>query len=493
MRKTTPFLPGISAKLYGSHKRRQLEVARIERDKLRGRSITDLGTLFSDVLPVERMEAANSLGPGKRRRRTFPQVIVFWAWASQLLEFNASCNKALTSIQSWYSKAGLKVPEFDNSSYCRARVRLSDEFLDEAGAMLESYAEGRLEPWHYWYGHRLKAIDGTSIRLMDTPENQAEYPQPSGQKPGCGFPVMGVVGVLDLGRGNLEGYVECKQSEHDAKGAWRLRNEFSPEDVVIADRAFCSYELIASLLHNDVQSVMRLHQMRKVDWRRGKKIDPNSRIVTWERPARPGKSGITTGEWLALPETLLVRLVRVRAKGRDGKMRTMYIATTLLDTGYPSEEIAMLYAERWKIEVKFRDIKTTMRLEEFRVRTPAMARKTLRMVQLVYNLIKVRQTEAIRGEAVSLDELAFKDTIGVLNEFRSGFCALLRHPRLLAKERDKLEERIAERTLLIRPGRTEPRAVKLRPKPYQYLTAPRREFIGIFHRSHYAKSDEEAA
>lgn len=171
-KKTSPFLPGIPTKLYGSRKRRQLEVARAQRDRLRNLSITDLGTLFSDALPVERMEAANSLGPKSRRRRLFPQVIVFWAWASQLLEFNASCNKALTLIQSWYSRAGLPLPAFDNSCYCRARRSLSNEFLNEVETMVEGFAETRVERSQYWYGHRLKAIDGTSIRLMNTVENQ---------------------------------------------------------------------------------------------------------------------------------------------------------------------------------------------------------------------------------------------------------------------------------------------------------------------------------
>ena len=155
---------------------------------------------------------------------------------------------AILVWQSWYGKAGLKVPEFDNSNYCRARVALSGQFLDKVDSMVESYAEARVEGWHYWYGHRLKAIDGTSVRLMDTPKNQMEYPQPSGQKSGCGFPIMGIVGVLDLGRGSIDSYVDCKQYDHDANGAWRLRDEFSPGDMVIADRAFCSYELMATLL-----------------------------------------------------------------------------------------------------------------------------------------------------------------------------------------------------------------------------------------------------
>jgi len=102
VKKTTPFLPGFPTKLYGSRKRRQLEAARLQREKLRSQSISDLGTLFSDVLPVERLEAANMLGPRRQRKRVFPQTVVFWAWASQLLESNASCNKALTLVQSWY-------------------------------------------------------------------------------------------------------------------------------------------------------------------------------------------------------------------------------------------------------------------------------------------------------------------------------------------------------------------------------------------------------
>ena len=488
MKKTTKFLPGFSTKLYGRNKRSQLQAAQIEREKLRAQSISDLGNLFDDILPAERLEAASSLGPGKRRRRLFPQVVVFWAWMSQLLEFNACCNKALTLIQSFYANTGDRLPSFNSACYCRARKALSHEFLDQVEELLEQYAESRVEDSQLWYGHRLKAIDGTSVRLMDTEENQKEYPQPNTQKEGCGFPVMGIVGVLDLGRGSIDSYVECKHSEHDAVGAWRLRNQFSSGDVVIADRAFCSYGLIASLLQNNVQSVMRLHQKRKVDWRQGKRIDSNSRIITWKKPTMQSKSGISPEEWRKLPKTLKIRLVRLRAKSRDGKRRTIYLASTLLESEYPTEEIAALYAERWKIEVKFRDIKTTMQLEELRVRTPEMARKTMRMVQLTYNLIKARQSDAVKGSEICLDDLAFKDTIDTINEFRSNFRNLLEHPRLIAKERSKLECLLAERTLRIRPGRSEPRAMKLRPKPFQYLTSKRSEFKEILHRSRYKKA-----
>ena len=357
---------------------------------------------------------------------------------------------------------------------------------------MRSFVEVRIESHHLWRGHRLKAIDGTSVRLMDTPENQEKYPQPSGQQPGCGFPVMGLVGVLDLATGHLADYVTCRPQDHDLMGFYRLRKSFSPGDLVIGDRAFSSYAMVGYLLENEVQSLMRLHQSRekKLDWKRGRRVDKNSRIITWTKPKIPAKCGSSQAEWEALPEVLTLRLVRSLGKGRDGKLRTIYLVTTLLDPErYPTNEIANVYAERWKIEVKFRDIKTTMGLDEFRVQSPEMAHKTLRMMQLCYNLIKALQMEAIRGEPVLIDELGFKGTINVIVEFRTCFRNLQNTPVLLGRALFEIEARILERILRLRPDRTEPRALKLRPNAsYQLLTKPRAEFVEIPHRNRYKKA-----
>ncbi len=454
------------------------------RERADAASISDYGALFAEILPPQELHAAGD----DLKRRHFPAVVTFWAWASQLLEGNGSCGKALTRIQRWCTEAGLPVPKFDTSAYCRARQRLSEEFLDTADGLVSAVAEARVEEHHLWRGHRLKATDGTSVQLMDTAANQREYPQPSVQKPGCGFPVIGVAGILDLSLGRLADYIVSPWWRQDANGLYDLCDSFQPGDVVVADRAFCSYELIAKLRAGDVESVMRLHQKRevKLDWRKGRKLDSDSRIVVWTKPPQPGKCGITEEEWEGMPATMEVRLVRVEGQGRDGKMRKIYLATTLLDgERYPSSEIAALYAERWKIEVKFRDIKTTMGMERLEVKSPEMARKTLRMIRIVYNLVKALQLEAIRGEDVVLDDLGFKATLDAIAEFSPRFTGLLRHPRLLAAKRRELEERILERILLIRPGRREPRAMKTRPKNYSLLTAPRRDYVEIMHRPSY--------
>lgn len=451
---------------------------------MRAESISDYGTLFDFVLPLERLRQ----GSRTLRERLFPEVVTFWAWVSQIMEGNGSCAKAVTLIQGWYEQAKLPLPSVNTSSFCRARQRLSDEFLNSVDELIHFHSEARLQEYQLWRGHRLKAIDGTSFQLMDTPENQEEYPQPSGQVPGCGFPVMSMVAVLDLATGRLTEIATGRNRKHDAKGLYELSRTFSPGDVVIADRAYCSYELITNLFLREVDSVMRLHQKRegKLDWRRGRRLDAHSRIVTWTKGPKPGKCGTTLAEWEQMPDTMQIRLVRVRGTGRDGKMRTVYLATTLLDPqDYPSNEIADLYEERWKIEVKFRDIKTTLGFEMLRVKTPEMARKALRMIQITYNLIKSLHQEVSASKDIFLDELGFKGTVDVLVEFRVRFRGLQNRPRLLQEGRTLLEERIAERILNIRLGRIEHRAVKRRPKSYQLLTKPRPQFVEVFHRTRY--------
>ena len=484
MQANTKFLPGFSTKLHGRQRRRQLESLRREREKARSQSIADFGTLFDFVLPLEVLRSAAC----DCRERTYPEPVTFWGWFAQIIGANASCGTAVAMVQAWFQENGLPIPSAGTSSFCRARARLSDDFLDHLSELCESHAEARAEPWQLWRGLRAKAIDGTSFRLDDTEENQSEYPQPSGQAPGCGFPVMSVVGVLDLATGRLLDSTSGPDRRHDARGLYQLLDSFGEGDVAVADRGFCGFELLGLLRNRGTHSVMRMHQARegKLDWRRGRRVSANARLVVWKRPPKPGSCGITRDEWEQLPETMEIRLVRTCGKDRHGNPKTIYLATTLLDgEEYPAEEVAALYAERWRIEVKFRDIKTTLGLEHLRVKTPEMARKTLRMITLAYNLIKALQLEAASGSEVLPDEVAFRGAVAVVVESRARFRLLQNRPRLLAREMRFVHERILERVLRIRPGRSEPRASKRRPKCYQYLSSPRAEFREILHREHY--------
>jgi len=199
----------------------------------------------------------------------------------------------------------------------------------------------------------------------------------------------------------------------------------------------------------------------KRDWKSGKQLDFGSRLVVWNKPAKRGGAGLNDEEWVALPDKMVLRHVAAKAKGRDGKMRTIYLVTTLLDADeYPADEIAAVYDERWSIEVKIRDIKTMMKFEMMRVKTPEMAHRTMKMIQIAYNLVKARQAEAIRGEAILLGELGFRGTLDLIDKSRAGFAGLVLHPALLARAVENFEADSRDRVIQIRPGRQEPRATK---------------------------------
>lgn len=171
----------------------------------------------------------------------------------------------------------------------RERARLSDAFLDDLDVLCARHAEERGEGHDRGRDLRIKLVDGTSFQLLDTPENQERFPQSSSQKAGCGFPAMSAVAVFDQASGRMEKVMAGRERKHDARGLYELVGHFQKKDVVMADRAFCSYELIALLQNRETHSVMRLHQKRegKLDWRAGRRLDANSRLVTWNKPQSP--------------------------------------------------------------------------------------------------------------------------------------------------------------------------------------------------------------
>jgi len=333
-------------------------------------------------------------------------------------------------------------------------------------------------PGKLWRGFQLKAIDGTSTKLADTEANQKKYPQPEQQAEGCGYPVMGLGGIINLSTGCVEALQCGAYTDHDLTHAHLLIDSFSKNDLVLADRAYNSYGFVGQLLGKGSHSVMRLNQSRvpsKNFWNKGKRIGKDERLVTWVKPRKKSKC-MTQEEWDELPNTLDIRYVRSKEPDQDRKMRYVYIATTLLDpVEYPLIEICELYHKRWDIEVKFRDIKTTLGYDMCNAKTPEMAEKTMKIVMLAYNLIKCVQADSITGSDILLDRVSFKQTVDLVTVQSSLFTAHKRHPQKKKKLRQGLWELIKKAINPKRQRPTEPRVTKTRLK-YDLMTISRQKF-----------------
>ncbi|MDR1519348.1 MAG: IS4 family transposase, partial [Planctomycetota bacterium] len=258
----------------------------------------------------------------------------------------------------------------DTGAYCKARRRLSADLLPGLALRTAAELSAQAGPEHLWHGHRVLAVDGSAFSMPDTAENQAKYPQPSSQKKGCGFPVAGFVAVICLATGALLGAMLGTWKAHELTLFFYLRRHFRAGDIFLADRGFSSYAEVALFWKRGVDSVLRLHQRRRTDFRSGRVLGVDDHVATWIKPVRCPK-GLSREDYEQLPETLQVREIRYRVMVKGYRTSEVVLTTTLLDAEkYSAEALADLYFQRWQVEVDFRHIKITMQLDVCRGKSP---------------------------------------------------------------------------------------------------------------------------
>lgn len=470
----TPFFPSWRPRLAALGRRVQ---------NIRHQSLCHLELLLAPFLPPGLLSQADE-GPNSRQR-VFSLRRTFFGFLYQVLKPHTSCREIVRQVQALVALCGGGgglAP--GTSAYCQARKRLPLDTLQRVRVAVAAAAEKSAELWHGW---RPKVIDGTTISLPDTPANQRAYPQPHSQKPGCGFPLLKLVGVFSLASGAVLHYAKGNKHQSELGLFKRLVGQFQRSDLVVADRGFCSYVLLALLLGRGVASLMRLHHSRCSDLRKGKRLGKNDRLFTWRKPnQRP--PWLPPSRWKKIPAQLTVRVLRFTLHSPGYRSKSVTLVTTLLDPHqYPAREIAQLYLRRWKIELWWRDIKTSLGMEVLRCQSPSMVHKELEMFLIAYNLARCLMVQAGTCNHVALECLSFKGTVDSLRQF----CLAIAQARSKKKQRQIIVELlavIARDQVPQRPHRREPRALKRRAKSYDRLNRPRHLMKEIPHRSYYPKT-----
>ncbi len=144
----------------------------------------------------------------------------------------------------------------------------------------ESEAQSPAE-W-LWHGRRVRVVDGSTITMPDTPENQAEYPQAKTQKPGCGLPIARILVIFSLATGAvLEAAIgRIPRKKTGENSLFRtLHDVLEAGDVALADRHFSGWFDIALLGQRGVDAVLRKHQKRATDFRTGQRLGSDDHLV----------------------------------------------------------------------------------------------------------------------------------------------------------------------------------------------------------------------
>lgn len=484
MRNPTPMFPGFHLQCLRRKPRSAQQKLADKIALLKQKSFKQIGEVFEKFIPRARLKPEQT--GDMSRRRLFSKENTFWAFFSQVLDADGGCKEVIRKLQSYASIKGVKVPSSSTASYCTARKKLDEQMLSD---ILEHTAE-RLEQMPesgLLNNRRVIVVDGTGVSMPDTQMNQDVWPQSSSVKSGCGFPSARICACFSLQSGALLSYAIGNKKNHELLLFRQQWKTFKQGDIFLGDKGFCSYFDIAKLEEQGVDSVVTLARRAPVRAANSlKKLGSDDLLMTWKRPVYNSSLSYSKDDWSKLPEELVLRQIKVTMKYPGFRTQKFYIVTTLLDVEqYPAEELAELYFKRWDIELFFRDIKTTMGMDILRCKTPEMIRKEIMMYFIAYNCVRRLMYEAAEEADLEVRKVSFKGSLQALRSWEPHFnqakISMAERFRLISD----LYDAMTNTPIRQRPGRSEPRCRKRRPKNYQLLTSPRHEMREIPHRNRY--------
>jgi hypothetical protein len=411
------------------------------------------------------------------RQRTLDPLTTIQLFTQQVLHGNIACSKV----------RHLSDENFSATAYCQARARLPRELFDQllkrSSAAANQHANQHDGRWH---GHRVHHLDGTTFSMPDTPELQKHFGQSGQQAPGCGFPVAHLLARFDAATGMVLDVTASPMRTHDMAKVAETQAHLQEDDFLIADCAFCTYAHVALLLQSKMHGLFPIHQRRIVNFtprrpytrsgrgqseqRKGlrglpglprsrwiKKLGPRDQLVEWFKPLeRP--QWISQEEYDALPDSIIVREVQTKVRKPNGQMVVVTMATTLRDAKkYSRKALAKLLEQRWGVEINFRHLKTTMKMEVLRCKTVDGVLKELTIYALVYNLVRLVMLDVAKRQSQDVARISFADTLAFLCYAKAGTPL----PKIIINPH--------------RPQRWDVRVLKRRPKPYKLLNKPRHE------------------
>lgn len=438
------------------------------------------GLPFAESLSEEAIETAfeeEGVVFAQEDEEIYTPALTLWAFLSQMLfkDEQRSCLAAVSRIIVLLMSLGRKPCSDNTGAYCRARAKLSERVLCRLTYHLAEGCEATVPDAWRWKGLDVSLVDGFTVSMPDTPKNQRAYPQSSSQQEGLGFPVLRGLVLLSLATAMVRGLAigPCVGKETGETALLReLLDRFHPGSVMVADRYHCSYFMICLLKERGVNVVVRLHQCRTADFRRGKRLGPGDHLVEWLRPHRPAWMDEET--YQRMPESLEVREVEVAVSQPGFRVRKLVVVTTLVEAReYTRNDLAELYHKRWLAELDIRAIKCSMGMDVLRCQSPEMVCKEIWACLLAYNLVRRTLLQSALARKRSPRQISF--TAAMQKIAASWVLGPLLDEETAAALLAVDWKHLAGHRVGHRPNRVEPRAVKRRPKPHDLLTTPRAE------------------
>jgi hypothetical protein len=355
--------------------------------------------------------------------------------------------------------------EVSRSAVIQARTRLGSSPLEtlfhETAALWSANSADALR----WRGLAVYGVDGTTLRIPDTEENEIEFGRPYGPRGLGAYPQLRLVALMVLRSHLLVDLAVGPYHTGEQTLARTLWERLPDHSLTIVDKNFTNYWLLHHIQNRGTGRHWLLRARSNLRWTVVRRLGKDDLLV--ELPV----AHVARNKHPELPRTILARAVRYQRRG----FRAQTLLTSLLDPHlYPAAEIVELYHERWELEIGFDEVKTHTleRAEALRSKAPERILQELWGLAIAYNLVRLEIEHVADRLELPPRRISYRHALLLVRNFLVS--AWLASPGVLPARLETLHE---ELTLLVLPERRPrqyPRAVKIKMTFYPKKPPPKR-------------------
>lgn len=418
----------------------------------------DFETLTKAIRPEWVDEALQATDSASIRRRRMPAELVLWLVLGMALYRR-------TPVADLVRQLDLVVPgtgpvTVARSGVVQARQRLGDapiRHLFQTCSRRWGHESARR---HAWRGLAVYGVDGTTVRVPDSPANRAHFGGQRGRDgEDSGYPLVRGVALLAL-RSHLivdAGFGPYRDHEH--RYAQDLWHQIPEDALVIVDRGFLDAKILIPIANDETNRHWLTRARTTTAFQVVKSFSATDQLV--ELNVSPQARALDP----SLPAKWPVRAIRYQRRG----FRPQLLLTSMLDPkAFPAKEVIAVYHERWELELGFGEVKTEMldRQEALRSQKPAGVMQELWGVALAYNLVRLEMERVAAQLDVPPIRISFIWALRLMRE-QWFWLAVTGSPGAIPKHLRALREDLSSLVLPPRrPDRTYPRAVKIKMSNY---------------------------
>jgi hypothetical protein len=377
-----------------------------------GSRITDYISLgvIAKYFPLEKVHAVlKKTGRASMRERDLPAHVVVYYVIALALYMRSSYREVLRCLLEgvqWLLNPSLPVKVAGKSGISQARTRLGAEPLKQLYEAVVTPIAGR-DTKGAWYRHwRLVTLDGSTLDIADTAENEKEYGRPGASRGSSAFPKIRFVGLLENGTHVLWAARMAPYATDEITLAQQVVPALQKGMVCLADRFFPSYRLWQAAAKTGADLLWRTRQNARLD------VDQRlpdgsylSRLYASTSDRRKQRNAIT------------VRAIDYCLQDVPGAEPVYRLITTILDPERaPAKELAALYHERWEIETALDELKTHLRGAQIvlRSKAPELVAQEFYGLLMAHFAIRGLMHEAALRADEDPDRLSFLHTVRVV-------------------------------------------------------------------------------